>query len=168
MIEPFADVVEANRSYAEDFHLKGLAGHAGRELAVVTCIDSRIEPLEMLGLKPGDSKILRNAGARITNDAHRSLVLATNLLDVRRIMVVAHTDCAMSGKSDAELHEAISEASDGRVDATGLVLHSAQDQHETLRADVERLRRSTQLAPGVTVAAFIYDVDTGLIHHVAT
>ena len=76
----FDDLLDANRRYQSEFHDSGVPGKAAKGLAVLTCIDSRIDPLAMLGLKAGDAKILRNAGARVTDDALRSLVLAANFL----------------------------------------------------------------------------------------
>ena len=78
--ETYADVLSANADYASRFHLARTPARAARGLAVVTCMDSRIEPLPMLGLAPGDAKILRNAGARVTDDVLRTLVLASYLL----------------------------------------------------------------------------------------
>jgi len=92
----FADVLAGNEAYAHDFRLGGLEAVSARGLAVLTCMDSRIEPLKMLGLAPGDAKILRNAGARVTDDVLRTLVLASYLLGVDRAMVVAHTECRMA------------------------------------------------------------------------
>jgi len=89
---PFDDVLAANETYARDFQLAGLPARAASGLAVLTCI----EPLPMLGLRPGDAKILRNAGARITDDVLRTLVLASYLLGVERLMVIAHTSCRMA------------------------------------------------------------------------
>ncbi|MGH3048822.1 MAG: carbonic anhydrase, partial [Gaiellaceae bacterium] len=89
--DAFADVLAANERYAEGFTLAGLSGRAGRGLAVVTCIDSRIEPLAMLGLRPGDAKILRTPGGRVTGETLAALAVARHLLDVERVMVVAHT-----------------------------------------------------------------------------
>ncbi len=103
----FDDVLSANQAYSSGFRLAGLAPTAARGLAVVTCIDSRIEPLQMLGLAPGDAKILRNAGARVTDDVLRSLVLAVNLLGVNRVGVVQHTGCRMTGATNAELQESL-------------------------------------------------------------
>ncbi|CAN5447081.1 hypothetical protein BH23ACT7_BH23ACT7_25390 [soil metagenome] len=80
MSDPFADVLSANAAYAQQFDLGGLPGRAARGLAIVTCMDTRIEPLRMLGLRPGDAKILRNAGGRVTDDVLRTLVLAVHLL----------------------------------------------------------------------------------------
>jgi carbonic anhydrase len=153
----FADVLAANERYAEDFRLRGLAPAAAKGLAVVTCIDSRIEPLAMLGLGPGDAKILRNGGARVTDDVVRTLVVATYLLDVRRIMVIAHTDCRMTGTDD-ELRAAVAKA--GGPDTRGLALLAAADPHVTVRGDVEKLRTSA-LLPRVEVGGFLYDVHTG-------
>jgi len=108
--QTFADVLAANESYASDFRLAGLEARATRGLAVLTCMDSRIEPLAMLGLAPGDAKILRNAGARVTDDVLRTLVLASYLLGVERAMVIAHTGCRMAAGDEDEVHAAIGAA----------------------------------------------------------
>src|SRR5271155_6042481 len=100
----------ANAEYAAHFALAELPATAAKGLAVVTCMDSRIDPLGMLGLKPGDAKILRNAGARATRDVLRTLVLATYLLGVNRVMIVAHSNCRMAGGTEADVHEAIAAA----------------------------------------------------------
>lgn len=165
MTDAFADILEANRAYAERFQLAGLAAPAARGLAVLTCIDSRIEPLSMLGLRPGDAKILRNAGARVTEDAMRSLVLATHLLAVRRIMIVAHTDCAMGHVTDEELHVTLAERHPG-VDFSALQLHAANDPHAALEHDVALLRSSELLPDGIIIAGFEYDVQRGLLRQI--
>src|SRR6266516_2805226 len=90
--------------------LRGLQARAAKGLAVLTCMDSRIEPLAMLCLQPGDAKILRNAGAHVTDDVLRTLVLASYLLGVDRAMVIAHTDCRMATGSEDDVHVAVSEA----------------------------------------------------------
>src|SRR6059058_2480376 len=108
--DTFADVLAANAEYARSFRLQGVPAMAARGLAVVTCMDSRIDPLAMLGLRPGDAKILRNAGARVTDDVLRTLVLASYLLGVDRVMVVAHTGCRMAGGTEDDVHRAITDA----------------------------------------------------------
>ena len=158
--ETFADVLAANEAYAEEFAHIGLPARAARGLAVLTCIDSRIEPLAMLGLRPGDAKILRNAGARVTADAMRSLVLASHLLGVERVMVIAHTDCRMTG-SEQDAHEALREA--GAADTSELNFLMSEDQEATVRADVEMLRASPYL-PHVRVGGFRYDVHSGRLN----
>lgn len=156
--DSFADVLAANERYARDFRLTGLEPRAARGLAVLTCMDSRIEPLAMLGLEPGDAKILRNAGARVTDDVLRTLALATYLLGVERAMVVAHTRCRMTAASEAEVHTAIDEA--GGPDTRSLSFLVASDQRATVRSDVQRLR-SWPYLERLQVGGFLYDVDTG-------
>lgn len=160
----FSDVIEANRSYSASFKLRGLAARAAKGLAVVTCIDSRIEPLKMLGLGPGDAKILRNAGARVTPDILRSLVLAVNLLGVDRACLIQHTDCAMSQASGDELTASI-----GRlrgVDASDWNFLVIDDQDQVLASDVDLIRSCPLLPSDLAVAAFVYDVETGLLRKV--
>jgi carbonic anhydrase len=159
----FADVLAANETYAHGFPLAGLQARAARGLAVLTCIDSRIEPLAMLGLRPGDAKILRNAGARVTDDVLRTLVLASYLLGVDRAMIVAHTDCRMASGSEEEIHLAVSEA--GGPDTRSLAFLVTGDQEATLRADLQRVRSWPYLAR-LQAGGFLYDVDTGRITQV--
>jgi len=158
--ETFADVLVANEAYAEDFRLAGLPARAARGLAVLTCIDSRIEPLAMLGLRPGDAKILRNAGARVTDDVLRTLVLASYLLGVDRAMVIAHTNCRMAAEGEDDVHEAIGEA--GGPDTRSLAFLVTSDQEATVRADVQRVQSWPYLAR-LRVGGFLYDVDTGRV-----
>jgi carbonic anhydrase len=156
----FDELLAANEEYARAFPLAGLPSRAARRLAVVTCMDSRIEPLAMLGLRAGDAKILRNAGARVTDDVLRTLVLATYLLGVDRAMIIAHTDCRMATGSEDDVHNAVSQA--GGPDTRSLSFLVASDQEATVRADVQRVRSWPYLAR-LDVGGFIYDVDTGRI-----
>ncbi len=157
----FDDLLEANRAFAEDFALAGFDGVAHAGIAIVTCMDSRIDPLGVVGLKPGDAKIFRNPGGRVTDQALEALVLGVHLLNVKRILVVPHTRCAMASASEAELHERVG-ASAG-ADATWQRFHVVEDQVAALQEDVQRVR-SHPLIPGtVKVGGFIYDVDTGLL-----
>ena len=154
----FDDVLAANETYADDFRLAGLEPVAAKRLAVLTCIDSRIEPLAMLGLRPGDAKILRNAGARVTDDVLRTLVLASYLLGVDRAMIVAHTKCRMAAGDEEDVHEAVADA--GGPDTRSLAFLVAADQEQTIRDDVQRVRSWPYLTQ-LQVGGFLYDVDTG-------
>jgi len=156
--DPFADVLAANAAYAGRFELADLEARAATGLGVVTCMDSRIDPLAMLGLQPGDAKILRNAGARVTDDVLRTLVLATHLLGVERVMVVAHTGCRMVAGSEQEVHAEIRAA--GGPDTRSITFLTTGDQEAALRADVQRVRSWPYLGD-VTVGGFLYDLDTG-------
>ena len=161
--ETFDDVLAANAAYAQGFRLQGLEPVAAKGLAVLTCMDSRIEPLAMLGLAPGDAKILRNAGARVTDDVLRTLVLASFLLGVDRAMVVAHTKCRMASGEEDAVHDAVAEA--GGPDTRSLAFLVSSDQEETLRDDVQRVRSWPYLT-NLQVGGFIYDVDTGRLTRV--
>ena len=112
----------------------------------------------MLGLAPGDAKILRNAGARVTDDVLRTLVLATYLLGVERAMIVAHTECRMAAGDEDDVHAAVDEA--GGPDTRSLAFLVTDDQVATLHEDVQRLRSSPYL-PRLRVGGFLYDVETG-------
>ena len=156
--DQFADVLTANAAYAQNFSRAGLDGRAARGLAVLTCMDSRIDPLAMLGLKFGDAKIVRNAGARVTDDVLTTLVVARYLLGVGRLMVIAHTDCRMVAGSDDELRRAISDA--GGPETSDLSFSTSADQGATVSADVERVRSFGRLE-GLQIGGFVYDVATG-------
>ncbi|ABS02515.1 beta-class carbonic anhydrase [Kineococcus radiotolerans] len=162
-VDPFADVLTANAAYAETFVDDGRPGIAGSGLAVLTCMDSRISPLEVLGLEKGDAKILRNAGARVTDDVLRTLVLAHHLLGVQRVLVLAHTDCGMTKNTDADVHAKV--LAQG-VDSRSIEFRTIADQRATLVHDVQRIRSWPFLPPTMPVAGGVYDVRTGAIEMV--
>ena len=159
LVTAFDDVLSANEKYASAFTDPGLPGVAAHGLALLTCMDSRIDPLAMLGLSMGDAKVLRNAGARVSDDVLRALVLAAYLLGVNRVLVIAHTDCGMSRKTEEQAHAAIKEQSG--IDTRSLHFAMVSDQESALRADVQRIRSSPYLPADTPVAGAIYDVSTG-------
>jgi carbonic anhydrase len=161
--DTFADVLAANEAYAAGFELNGLEARAAKGLAILTCIDSRIEPLTLLGLRPGDAKILRNAGARVTDDVLRTLVLATFLLGVDRAMVIAHTDCRMAAGTEEEVHAAVAEA--GGPDTRSLAFLVTDDPAASVREDVQRIRSWPYLSQ-LRVGGFVYDVHSGALRQI--
>lgn len=160
----FADVLAANERWSRDYDGRGLAARAARGLALLTCMDSRIDPLGMLGLVAGDAKILRNAGARVTDDVLRTLVVANYLLGVERFMVVAHTKCRMGENDETAIHDAIAAA--GGPDTRSISFLTTPDQESALRADVQRVRSYPYLKK-ITVGGFLFDLDSGRLHQVA-
>jgi carbonic anhydrase len=162
----FDDLIAANEKYAAGFELQGLAPQAAKGLGVITCIDTRIEPLQMLGLRPGDAKIMRNAGGRVTDDALRSLVLAVAKLGVNRVCVVQHTKCALVHADNDELRSEL--GAQYGADASGWDFLPIADHARTLQADVARLRACPLLPPDLVVGGFVYDVDTGLLRDPAS
>ena len=157
----FDDLIAANRAFAEDFNLGGFDGVAHAGVAIVTCMDSRIDPLRMVGLHAGDAKIFRNPGGRITPQALEALVLGVHLLGVRRILVVPHTRCAMALNSEDELRTKVSESSG--QDASWQTFNVIGDQGEALADDVQKIRTHPLIPSSVVIGGFIYDVDTGLL-----
>ena len=161
--DPFADVLAANADFAASYDLGGLEATAAKGVGVLTCMDSRIDPLRMLGFRAGDAKILRNAGARVTADVLRTLILARYLLGVERVMVVQHTRCRMAGGTEDDVHEAVREA--GGPDTRSLTFLTTTDQESAVRLDVQRVRSSPYLA-GTAVGGFVLDIDTGRLRRV--
>lgn len=157
-MSPFDDLLAANKEFSSTFTDSELTGKAARGLAVVTCMDSRIDPLGVFGLKPGDAKILRNAGARVTEDVLRTLVLAVYLLGVNRVLVMPHTDCGMAKVTDDEVHGL---AARHGVDTRSLEFHTVPDQDSALRRDLTRIRTSPFLPADLAVGGAVYDVRTG-------
>ncbi|MDF9715574.1 carbonic anhydrase [Nocardioides sp. ChNu-99] len=161
----FDDLLEANRTFSETFEFGGFDGIARAGVAIVTCMDSRIDPLGMVGLKPGDAKIFRNPGGRVTPQALEALVLGVHLLNVDRILVVPHTRCAVASSTEEELHERVT-ASAG-VDSTWQTFNVVRDQRATLAADVHKVRSHPLVPESVKIGGFVYDVDSGLLEPVA-
>ena len=124
-------------------------------------MDSRIQPLAMVGLGTGDAKIFRNPGGRITSQALEALVLGVHLLNVQRILIVPHTRCAVATSTETELRERV-EASSGQ-DASWQAFHAISDQVESLADDVQKVRTHPLIPETVRVGGFLYDVDTGLL-----
>ena len=134
----FDDLLAANAEYQKTFKYSGLTGQAKQGLAIVTCMDSRINPLSVVGMRSGDAKILRNAGARVTEDVLRTLVLASYLLNVDRVLVMPHTDCRMAKSDEPEIHATLQEQFG--VDTRSLEFRTVSDQVGALKIDVQRIR----------------------------
>jgi carbonic anhydrase len=158
---PFDDLIAANASYAESFDEGDFDGVAHAGVAIVTCMDSRIDPLRMLGLGHGDAKIFRNPGGRVTPEALEALVLGVHLLGVDRILVIPHTRCAMATSTEAELHARVS--SSAGLDASWHAFHVVEDQLAALADDVRKVRSHPLIPEAVQIGGFMYDVDTGRI-----
>lgn len=159
----FDDLLAANKRYATSAP-RNFDGYAHAGVAVVTCMDSRLQPLEMVGLFLGEAKILRTPGGHVTEDALAGCVLAVNLLRVRRILVISHSRCAMAAADEEEMARRVTQAS-GR-DASGQRFDADPDQSGRLRADVRRLAEHPLIAGRALVGGFHYDVDTGLLDRV--
>jgi carbonic anhydrase len=157
----FDDLLAANKEFADRFDHSGFDGVAHAGIAIVTCMDSRIMPLDMLGLGLGDAKIFRNPGGRVTAQALEALVLGVHLLHVERILIIPHTRCAMASSTLHELRERVGESAG--LDATWQPFNVVEDQLAALTDDVAQVRSHPLIPDNILVGGFLYDVDTGLL-----
>ena len=157
----FDDLFAANDNFVTEFKSQDLTGAAKKGLAIITCMDSRIDPLRVVGMKAGDAKILRNAGARVTEDVLRTLILATNLLNVTRVLVMPHTDCKMASGEEHEIHAAILEKSG--IDTRGIEIRTVKDQMKALITDIQRIESYPLLAKNVKVMGAVFSVESGTL-----
>lgn len=133
------------------------------KLAVLTCMDARVDVSALLGLRPGDAHVIRNAGGRASDDALRSLAISQAVLGTREIMVIHHTDCALGRLTQAQIAERITAAT-GQVVSEDL--GSFTDPIESISNDVERLRGATRLAHRDKIRGFMYDLSANTLKEV--
>jgi len=160
----FDDLFSANNEFVKEFKSQDLTGEAKRGLAIITCMDSRIDPLRIIGMKAGDAKILRNAGARVTEDVLRTLILATTLLNVSRVLVMPHTDCRMASGSEEQIHATIFEKSG--IDTRSIEIRTVTDQIAALKSDLVRIEQFPLLPKGIEIIGAVYDVKSGKLNKV--
>ena len=158
-------VLEANARYADQFGLRTLPGPPVRRLAVLTCMDSRLDPARFLGLEPGDAHVIRNAGAVVTEDVIRGLVMSTWLMDIREVLVIAHTRCRLLGSSNEELRREIADRGGG--DASMIDFLPFADIDESVRTGLRRIAQSPLLPDSLVASGFVYDVESGTLRTVA-
>lgn len=155
-------LVAANREFATT-HPGGLPGTPGRKVAVVTCMDCRIDPVRALGVAVGDANVIRNAGGLVVEDTIRSLAISQHKLGTTAVMIIQHTRCGLSTFSDAEFRADLA-AETGVTPPWGPRPFGAQD--DNVRAALRQIRTSPFLPHTDDVRGFIFDVDTGLLSEV--
>ncbi len=161
------EVLLANQQYAANFKLGGLAMPPARKLAVLACMDARLNVPQLLGLQTGDAHIIRNAGGIATEDALRSLIISHHLLGTREFVVINHTDCGMLTFADHELLHRL-EAETGTAAIAPVHFHAFQDVKNNVRQQVERIRSHPYIPRSIPVRGFVYDVKTGRLEEVST
>ena len=147
---------------SRDLAAPGLSPRPRRKLAVLTCMDTRLDVLAMLGMEVGDAHIIRNAGGLVTDDAIRSLSASQRLLGTEEIVVVMHDGCGLHGASEDEFTEAL--AADGVM--PNWRLGAFDDVEATLRHSLARLRSSPELPAREQVRGFVFDPETGALREV--
>lgn len=153
------DVVAANARYATN----GVPGAPKRKLAIVTCMDARIDTTRAFGLDEGQAYIIRNGGGRIA-DAIRSLVICQELLGVEEVAIIHHTDCGMLTFTDASLREQLSTRG---VNADYIAFGPFASLDESVRTDLQDYARSPLVRQDIPVRGFVFDVHTGLLREVS-
>jgi carbonic anhydrase len=167
------DEVQAeNAAFAADFvdreRLK-----PNRRFAVLTCMDARMNPVEIMGIHEGEAHVIRNAGGRASDDAIRSLLMSYHVLGTIEWFVIQHTKCGMEQFTDETIHKLVG-ASGWHYDSNNPYTHSVKalygfhitNHHESVTSDVKRIRNHPLVPLDVTIYGYIYDVDTGLLEEV--
>jgi len=158
------EMLETAAERAEELAAPGLDPRPRRRVAVLACMDTRIDLFPMLGLERGDAHIIRNAGGLVTDDALRSLTASQRLLGTEEIVVVMHDGCGLHGASEDEFGQAL--ADDGVL--PNWRLGAFDDVEATLRASLTRLRTSSELPARDQIRGFVFDPETGAVREVET
>jgi len=158
------ELLANNRAFAGSIPTKQLDLKPTRQLAVVTCMDSRIDVFKALGLKDGEAHVLRNAGGVITDDVIRSLAISQRLLGTERVMLIHHTDCGMTTLTDDGFRADLQDATGV---APAFAIESFTDPFADVRQSILRVRRSDFLLHRDRVRGFVYDINTHRLDEVA-
>jgi len=172
------EVLAANATYATNFSEKGqLALPPGRQFAILTCMDARIDPAKLAGLAEGDAHVIRNAGGRTSDDALRSLVISYKLLGTKEWFVIHHTDCGMDYFTDEIMRGLLAsslktasvdekgwhDSGEGPGSTQGEFIDwlTIKDQAQSVTSDVERIRQHPLAPADIAIYGYIYDVKMG-------
>ena len=157
------DLLRNNEAFAQGFGDGEVAAKPAKRVAIVACMDARINPYAILGLEPGDAHVIRNAGGVITDDEIRSLSISQRLLGTEEVVLIHHTSCGMLGLSDEDFKSQVRE--DTGVEPPWPV-EGFDDLEESVRRSIDRVRSSPFLPNKESVRGFVYDVNTGRLNEV--
>jgi carbonic anhydrase len=159
------DVIKANEDYAAAFDLAHLSHHPARNLAVVACMDTRMNMEHILGLRTGDAHIIRNAGGIVTDDALRSLIVSHRRLGTQEVMIINHTECGMLHLAEHDFRASLEQAT-GVSTTIPTQFHAFTDLEENVREQLHNVRSHPWMSSELVVRGFIYDVRTGKLREV--
>ena len=159
---PIDDLLENNRAYSASFAKDGLPRRPARKLAVVACMDARLDPARVLGLQEGDAHVIRNAGGVVTEGELRDLAISQHLLGTEEIILIQHTDCGMLGLDVERFRSQVEQTSGERPTWH---VHAFDDLDENVRESL-RLIRTSPFLPHRNVRGFVYEVETGELREV--
>jgi len=157
------ELVANNEKYAETFDKRDLPLPPARKLAIIACMDARVSPYALLGLKEGDAHVIRNAGGVVTDDEIRSLAISQRLLGTEEIMVIHHTDCGMLTFNDDDFKAQIEQ--DTGIKPTWAA-EAFSDLDQDVRQSIARINASPFIPRKDSVRGFVYEVETGRLREV--
>jgi len=158
------ELLANNERYAADFDKGDLPLPPARRVAVVACMDARLDPARVLGLEEGDAHVIRNAGGVVTDDTIRSLTISQRLLGTEEIVLVHHTDCGMLTFTDDEVKAQIAEDTGIRPP---FALEAFPDVEDDVRHSIARIEASPFVPRKDRVRGFVYEVETGKLREVS-
>jgi carbonic anhydrase len=158
------DLLKNNQAYAASFDKGDLPLPPGRKIAVLACMDARLDPARVLGLEEGDAHVIRNAGGVVSDDAIRSLAISQHLLGTEEIVILHHTDCGMLTFSDNEFADRLESETGSRP---GWNAQAFEDLDIDVRDSLRRIRESPFVPRTDKVRGFVYEVETGRLREVS-
>ena len=180
-------ITENNKNYTEIFDKGDLASKPSKSIAILTCMDTRINPLKLCGLNIGDAHIIRNAGGRVTDDAIRSLIISYKLLGTKDWFIIQHTDCGLSKINDKEIADLLeidletstlengnwksnknSKSEAGSNYGHKIKWYTFLNLKESILEDLEKIKNNPLIPKNINIYGFIYDVKTGRLEPLET
>ncbi|MGI8778154.1 MAG: beta-class carbonic anhydrase [Acidimicrobiales bacterium] len=161
------ELLANNERYAAKFDKADLPIPPGKSVAVVACMDARLQVSGVLGLEEGDAHVIRNAGGIVSTDALRSLVISQHLLGTTEVILIHHTDCGMLTFKDDDLYDRVEENVGSRPSASDFEAGAFADLEGDVRHSIETVRNYPFLLHTDSVRGFVYDVKTGKLNEVA-
>ena len=157
-------LIEANRGYAQGFDRGGLGPRPDSGVAVVACMDARLDVHRILGIREGDAHVIRNAGGVVTDEVIRSLTISQHKLGTTEVIVIGHTDCGLEGLDSDEFAERLEQETRAPREWT---IGAFEDVRKSVADSVAQIKESPFLRRARSVRGFVYDVNTGVLNEIA-
>ena len=158
------ELLASNAEYARTFDRSKLPLPPAKKLAILACMDARIDVHALTGLQEGDTHVIRNAGGIATEDALRSFIISNELLGTKEFLVINHTDCGMLTFKDKDLQDTLTKKY--TANASKINFHAFGDLEENVRTQVERIRTNPFIPKSIPITGFVYDVKNGKLNRV--
>jgi carbonic anhydrase len=157
-------LLDNNEAHASSFDKGALTLPPARKLAVLACMDARLDPAKVLGLDEGDAHVIRNAGGVVSDDALRSLAISQHLLGTEEIILIHHTDCGMLTFTDEQFAKKLESETGARPEWP---VHTFEDLETNVRESIERIKSSPFVPRTDSVRGYVYEVETGRLREVS-